>query len=508
MIRTRAYRMRWIGALCLLVLFGNASRTTQAADLNEALEMAQVIDEAVAQAAEDAIASVVRIETTAKISSSKTLKPQKNMENPFEGSPFEDFFKQFFWDDERYRQLPPDMKTRSLGSGIVLNANKGFILTNNHVVKGAEDIKVIAMIDEEEHEFEGKVKGRDPLKEIAVLQLVDLDDAQLQEAKLGDSDSMRVGQTVIAIGNPFEYSHSVSKGIISGKGRTARELAQQVPYQDFIQTDAAINPGNSGGPLLNLKGEVIGINTFITVAQGSYGFNGLGFAIPINLIKSRLDELIEKGKVTYAFVGVNITDVPDEVREHSDIPGEGGAYVAEVIEDSPADKVGIQEDDIILEFEGHSVNGSHDLVQKVGQIPVGEKVSLKIYRPKQKKTLKFSLITTERPVGAGTGEDSPLDEDNQLGITVQNLTDELADKMGYEEGSGILVTAVDRDGASAEHLRVGDLILEVDWKEVDNVDDFWKAVDKSEQEKGVLLRVRRAQGTFLVVIQNNAQEQE
>ena len=507
MFRTLEYRMGWVGVLCFFLLSTSAALTTQAADLNEALEMAQVIDEAVAQAAEDAIASVVRIEATAKISSSRALKPQKNMENPFEGSPLEDFFKQFFWHDDQYRQLPPDMKTRSLGSGIVLNSKKGLILTNNHVVRGAEDIKVIALIDEEEQEFKGKVKGRDPLKEIAVVELLELGDAKLQEAKLGDSDSMRVGQTVIAIGNPFEYSHSVSKGIISGKGRTARELAEQVPYQDFIQTDAAINPGNSGGPLLNLKGEVIGINTFITVAQGSYGFNGLGFAIPLNLVKSRLDELIEKGKVTYAFVGVNIKDVPDEVREHSDIPGDGGAYVAEVIEDSPADKVGIQEDDIILEFEGKSVNGSHDLVQKVGQIPVGEKVSLKVYRPGKKRTIKFSLVTAERPVGVGAGEGSSQDEESRLGITVQNLTGALADKMGYEDETGVLVTFVDRDGPSAEHLRVGDLILEVDWKEVDNVDDFWEAVNEAEQEKGVLLRVKRVQGTFLVVIQS-VQENE
>jgi len=224
--------------------------------------------------------------------------------------------------------------------------------------------------------------------------------------------------------------------------------------------------------------------------MGSAGFNGLGFAIPVDLFKSTLDELIEKGKVTYAYLGVLIGPVPEEVREHSDIPGEGGAFVEKVIKDGPADEAGIKEEDIILEFDKQPVPGSHELVQMVGRVPVGEKVSLRVYRPKEKKMLTLSFKTAERPVEMADVYTSP-EKKEALGITVQDLDETIAEKMGYQDEEGVIVTSVVPDGPAAEFLQAFDLIMKVEWNKVSNVKEFWEEVKKADKEKGVLLLVKR-----------------
>ena len=379
--------------------------------------------------------------------------------SPFGGGeedPFNDFWRRFFGNP----QPRGPQRQRSLGSGFIIDGD-GSILTNNHVVENASKIVVKLSNDQE---YEAKVIGRDQKTDIAIIKINAT--TSLPVAGLGDSDQLEVGEWVVAIGNPFGLDSTVTSGIVSAKGRHIG----QGPYDNFIQTDASINPGNSGGPLINLRGEVIGINTAIFSRTG--GNIGIGFAIPINLVKELLPQLRGKGKVTRGYLGVLIQKVTPEIGESLGMEKSYGALVANVSKDGPADKAGVKVGDVIVEFDGKEVKDSGDLPIIVARTPVDKKVRMKVLRDKKEIALSVAVgeLKEEEVVAA-------VPEKGELGLTVQRLTPQMAEGLGLEKSEGVVVTSVEAGSAADEAgIRRGDIILEVDRKAVRNVDEYKKAV--------------------------------
>jgi len=401
--------------------------------------------------------------------------------NPFgEDDPFNEFWRRFFGGpNPRGPQ-----RQRSLGSGFIVDSD-GSILTNNHVVENAQKIMVRLADDQE---YEAKVIGRDPKTDIAVIKI----EAKkaLPAASFGDSDRLEVGEWVVAIGNPFGLDSTVTSGIVSAKGRHIG----QGPYDNFIQTDASINPGNSGGPLINLRGEVIGINTAIFSRTG--GNIGIGFAIPINLVKELLPQLRGKGKVTRGYLGVLIQKVTPEIAESLGMDRARGALVANVSKDGPAEKAGVKVGDVIVEFDGAEVRDSSDLPIIVARTPVDKKVRMKVLRDKRELTLGAAVgeLKDEEVVAS-------VPEKGELGLTVQKLTPQIAESLGLDKTEGIVVTAVEAGSAAEESgIRRGDVIVEINRKPVRNVEDYRKAIAGIRKGKGVLFLVRRGDSTLFLAL--------
>jgi serine protease Do len=406
---------------------------------------------------------------------------QPEFGNPFgEDDPFNDFWKRFFGGP-----VPRGpQRQRSLGSGFIIDAD-GSILTNNHVVENAQKI-VVKLSDEQE--YEAKVVGRDAKTDIAVIKINTKNG--LTAAGLGDSDNLEVGEWVMAIGNPFGLDSTVTSGIVSAKGRHIG----QGPYDNFIQTDASINPGNSGGPLINLRGEVVGINTAIFSRSG--GNIGIGFAIPINLVKELLPQLRGKGKVTRGYLGVLIQKVTPEIAESLGMDRGRGALVANVSKDGPAEKAGVKVGDVIIEFDGKEIKDSGDLPIIVARTPVDRKVRMKVLRDKKELQLTVSVgeLKDEEVVASAP-------EKGELGMTVQRLTPQIAESLGLEKTEGVVVSAVDPGSAADEAgIRRGDVILEVDRKTIRTIDEYKKAVAGIRKGKGVLLLVRRGESTLFLAL--------
>jgi serine protease Do len=422
--------------------------------------------------------AVVNISTT-----SQSEAPQMGEPNPFgKGDPHEFFepFERFFGPLPRH-----PFKQRSLGSGFIINRD-GYILTNNHVIENADEIIVKL---ENEKEYKAKVVGRDAKTDIAVIKIEDAPD--LTPATLGNSDDLRVGEWVMSIGNPFGLEHTVTAGIVSAKGR----FIGQGSYDQFIQTDAAINPGNSGGPLINLKGEVVGINTAIFSRSG--GNIGIGFATPINVAKDLLPELEAKGKVTRGWLGVMIQKVTPEIAESLNLKEQKGALVADVMKDGPAAEAGIKVGDVIVEFDGHTVKDSTELPLLVARTPIGKNVNVKVLRDKGTETISVKvgeLKDEETAVAAGKEEN--------FGLTVQALTPEIADSLGLSgDLKGVVVSGVE-SGSAAEDagLRRGDVIQEVNRAPVKNLAGYRKALAGAAKGKSVLFLVRRGENTIFVAL--------
>jgi|SoiMethySBSTD1v2_1073268.scaffolds.fasta_scaffold55277_5 serine protease Do len=320
--------------------------------------------------------------------------PPPGSDDPF----FHDFFKQFFGSEPPAPKPPggpgqrPEFRLPSMGSGVIID-KRGLILTNFHVIKGADEI-LVRLADK--REYRGKVMGVDPKTDLAVVRFEA--DHELRVAALGDSDALRVGEWAIAIGNPFGLDQTVTVGVISATGRSDVGVAT---YENFIQTDASINPGNSGGPLINLKGEVVGVNTAI-VAAGQ----GIGFAIPINMVKRVVDQLVEKGKVVRGWLGVALQPLSKELVQSLGLPGAEGALVASTIPDSPAAKAGLQQGDVVLSYDKMAVEDSHHLQRLVAETRVGKTVTLEVWRKKQKVTV--STTVAEVPEDRSTRPDRPL----------------------------------------------------------------------------------------------------
>ncbi len=474
--------------LLAIDLFGQSkSEEAASAPVGRTIQLPSLSD-----TAKSASPAVVNISTTQKAERRRRMPPFGPMPgpgprpgpgpgpgpNPFGGGddPFEEFFRRFFGD------RPPPGQLRSLGSGFIISED-GYIITNHHVVDGADKITV-RLSDKEE--YDAKVVGSDEKTDIAIVKI----DAKhsLHTVPLGSSADLQVGDWVMAIGNPFGLDQTVTAGIVSAKGR----VIGAGPYDDFIQTDASINPGNSGGPLLNLRGEVVGINSAIFSQSG--GNIGIGFAIPIDLAKSVVGQLKEKGKVTRGWLGVSIQSVTPELAKSFGLKEPSGALVAEVTKDSPAEKAGFERGDIITAFNSNPIKDSHELPAVVARTPVGDKAQVTILRGGKEKTLTVKLgELTDQQAKAASEEESG----ESWGMTVSSLSSEAARRFQLDRNKkGVVVTEVD-PGSSAElaGIQPGDIIEEVNRQPIESVEDFNKAMADAKDKETLLLLARRGNFT-------------
>jgi len=434
---------------------------------------AQNAPESFADLAERLMPSVVNISTTQTIVTNV---------NPFPfqfppGSPFEDMFKEF--------STPQKRKASALGSGFIIDA-KGIVVTNNHVIQGADDILIRV---EGDKEYKAKIIGADPLSDIAVLEIQSKD--QFVAVKFGDSDKARIGDWVIAIGNPFGLGGTVTSGIISARNRSLG-LSR---YEDYIQTDASINVGNSGGPLFDMNGNVIGINTAILGQSGSIG---IGFSIPSNSAKKVIDQLIEFGETKRGWLGVRIQQVTKEIADVEKLDEPRGALVASVAENSPSDKAGIKAGDIFLKFDGTDIKEMTELPKIVAQTEDGKTVEVKIWRNKKELTKKITLgrlETSEDFMSERKETDHNISEIESLKITVRILSrKDIEDRKLPKNTSGLVITGIKKDSPIINYLRVNDIILEAQKNKIKSIEDLEIVVNN------VLLSDEK---TILFVIYNN-----
>ncbi len=397
---------------------------------------------------------------------------RQNM-NPLFADPF---FRRFF----NVPEQPVERKTSSLGSGVIVDAKRGLILTNNHVIANADQITVTLR---DGRHLEAEVVGTDPETDVAVIKVPAIN---LTAIETTNSDAINVGDFVVAIGNPFGLGQTVTSGIVSALSRSGLGIEG---YEDFIQTDASINPGNSGGALVNLRGELVGINTAIFSQSG--GNIGIGFAIPINMAMNIMDQLLESGEVKRAFLGVSMQDISPELAEAFQLDRQTGAIINQVLDGSPAAKAGIQPGDIVLSVDGKVVKRASDLRNRVGLLPVGSKISLRILRDGKEKNLTVTVVEQQ----LASSEPRAVNKLLQ-GVTVSDL-DQSSPYYGSVEG--IQVVEVERGGIAWRNgLRKGDVITSVNRIEVKNVQAFLSAVDKFEES--LLLRIIRGNNAAFLVI--------
>ncbi|MBN2132514.1 MAG: DegQ family serine endoprotease [Sedimentisphaerales bacterium] len=409
----------------------------------------------------------------------------QSRETPY-GSPFDEDLFEYFFRRRSPRQFErPESKQVAQGSGFIVTPD-GYILTNNHLVGGASEVKVSL---DGGRTLSAEVIGTDPETDVAVIKIEGED---LPYVEWADSGALEVGEWVIAIGNPFGLSHTVTAGIVSAKGRSRIGVAD---YEDFIQTDAAINFGNSGGPLLNLDGQAVGMNTAII---GPGGNVGIGLAIPSNMAKVIYTKLKEGGKVVRGFLGVIIQDLDPEMAESFGAEDTKGVLVSDVTEDSAAEKAGLRSGDVVLELEGEPVTSANELSNRVAMYKPGSKVDLVIVRNGKRKTITAEL--DKRPEGGPTASGG-VETQEQLGLSLQTLTKDLAEDLGYDGLEGVVVTEVEPDSTAAEKgIRPGTVIMEVDRDVVRNVKEFNEAIQKAQKKGKALLRIRSEGYTRFVVL--------
>jgi serine protease Do len=406
--------------------------------------------------------------------------------------PFSEFFHED-WFGRQFRRPQREQRQEGLGSGVIISAD-GYILTNNHVVKEAEDISVLM----DRKEYKAKIIGFDPKTDLAVIKI---SEKNLPVVKLGNSDHLEVGEWVLAIGNPFslQLQHSVTAGIVSGKGRNQVGIGD-IDYEDFIQTDAAINPGNSGGALVNLRGELVGINTAIVANSWSGGNLGIGFAIPINLARQIMEQLIANGKVVRGWMGIYIQTPNESMAKELELPSTQGALVSDVSANSPAAKAGVKDGDFIVEFDGKKISDSNQLMHLIATYKPGARLRVKLIRDGREKTMSVTL--GERPDDDETPRlTSSGGAGNRLGLDVSNLTAELAQEFEITAKSGVIVIEV-KEGSIAEQndVQAGDLILEVNRETVRSVREFNRIVEEFKPGDTVLLRLVRGENKFFVAL--------
>jgi serine protease Do len=415
------------------------------------------------------------------ISSTKTIKTQKRSEPLFQ----DPFFRRFFGDEFPFGS-PKERKTINLGSGVIVDPN-GYILTSSHVIQGADEIKVTLM---DKREFKGEIVGIDPMTDIAVIKI---NADHLSTIKWGDSDKLRVGETVLAIGSPYGLTGTVTMGIVSAVGRADVGIAD---YEDFIQTDAAINPGNSGGALVNVRGELIGINTAIFSTSG--GYQGIGFAVPSNMAKAVMDSLIKKGKVIRGWLGVTVQPLTPELAKQFNLKEEKGALVGDIIEGGPAEKAGVLRGDVIIEYEGKKIDEPYQLRNMVANTEPGKEVEMKIIR--ENKTERKRVTIGELP--AEMLKSSKGEYNNLLrGVTVQDLTPELINRLNLPKKlKGVVVSNVSEDSPAAMVLMQGDVIQEINRQKIASLKDYENIVSKVKPEEDLLILVSRSGSSIYITL--------
>ena len=456
---------------------------------------ANALPESFADLAAKLLPSVVNISTTQIVEQGGN--PRHNFPQFPPGSPFEEFFKDFMERNGRKGEVPnngkPRRRARSLGSGFIIDPS-GIIITNNHVIADADEVKVRL---QDETEFKATILGRDPKTDLAVLS-IDPGKRQLSAVAFGDSDKLRVGDWVVAIGNPFGLGGTVTAGIVSARGRDIN----QGPYDDFIQTDASINKGNSGGPLFNLKGEVIGINTAIFSQSG--GSVGIGFAVASRLAKPVIVQLRDFGRTRRGWLGVRIQMVTDEIADSFGLKDTSGALVAEVSQNGPAKKAGIKAGDVILTFNGKKVEAMRRLPRIVAETPIGIDVPVELWRSGKKMKIVVRIGELEEDA-VKKASDSPNNEDekkpksvklDRLGLSLEDMNSKLRKKFSIEpKVKGVVVTQLDPNGLAAEKgVRLGDVLVEVDQTKVRTAVAVKMLISKiieSKNKKSVLFTINR-----------------
>jgi serine protease Do len=409
-------------------------------------------------------------------------------------APFDDPLFRKFFGDEFFKKFehPKERKERGLGSGVIVESH-GLIITNNHVVGKADEIRVTLS---DKREFKAKLIGTDPKTDVAV---VKIDATGLPTVAWADSDKLEVGEFVLAVGNPFGLTQTVTLGIVSALGRAAG-IAE---YEDFIQTDAAINPGNSGGALVNVRGELVGINTAIFSQSG--GNMGIGFAVPSNMAQSIMGQLVQTGKVVRGWLGVSIQELTPELSSQFGITETKGVLVSDVMDDSPAKKAGFERADVIIEYDGKSMDSPTHLRNAVAQTPVGKKVVVKLIRDKKPKTIDLTIVEQPKSMSQNGDEDGG-DAATPTGILssldVRDLTEELAGRYGLKSSErGVVIVRV-KPGSTAEELgvREGDIVLEVNRQAVTSVKTFERIAGKLPKDQAVLLLLKRQGRTIYLTL--------
>ncbi len=497
MKRTQAHsfapvRARTAQALPFWLLYSLLGLTLVLALAASTAAQARSAPDSFADLVEKLAPAVINVRTAQKVAAGA---PRPNVPMPQlpPGSPFEDFFKDFF--DRQRPNGENQRRVTSVGSGFIVSPD-GFVITNNHVIDGADEIVVI-MADKTE--LKAKVVGRDPKTDVAVMKVEA--SKPLPHVKWGNSDDARVGDWVIAIGNPLGLGGSVTAGIVSARGRDINSG----PYDDFIQTDASINKGNSGGPLFNLKGEVIGINTAIFSQSG--GSIGIGFAVPESLARPVASQLIKYGRIRRGWLGVQIQHVTEEIAEGLGLSEAHGALVASVLEGGPAKASGIKAGDVILEFNGREIREMRNLPRIVADTEVNVAVKVKVWRQGEEQILDVTIgeMKDEEPVVASAGDEAPPSTSSALGMTLSAITPELRERFELgEDIKGVVVTEVEAGSAAAEKgIGPGAVILEVSHDAVQTPADVSKLVEeikKSEKQKSVLLRMSQSNNIRFVVV--------
>lgn len=462
--------------ICGLVLIGSSDYASSAAGAKPG-ETA-FVPQSFTELAENASPAVVNIRTV------KTVEGGGRVFRHFFQGPrgqndmFDQFFEKFFDED------PREFKQKSLGSGFILDKD-GYIVTNHHVIKDAEEVQVKLKTGKE---YDAEIKGADPSTDLALIKIKA--DNELPTLKLGDSESLKIGQWIIAIGNPFGLEHTVTAGIVSAKGR----VIGAGPYDDFIQTDASINPGNSGGPLINMDGEVVGISTAIVA-----GGNGIGFAIPITMAKDIISQLKKTGEVTRGWLGVGIQDLDSELKEYYDV--DQGVLVTQVFPGDPADEAGIKPQDVIVSVNGKAVDSARELSKVVAELAVGEVAKIKINRKGDVKTIKVETgKRDESQIADSMQRQRQGMASDELGIEVSNITPNIEERFNLASRDGVIVVNVESGSKAAEAgIRQGDIIKEVNRQTVNSVADYESILNGIEAGEMVQLYIKRAQRGYLVI---------
>jgi len=468
----------FIAILSILFLFvGNERANSLTKEEKDKITSAKVLGKAFVEVAKKVQPAVVNITTEKTV----TMKPwERYGDDYFKGSPFEEFFRGFGF-SPREKGKEYRHKQRSGGSGVIVD-KEGYILTNNHVVEGMDKVKVRL---NDGREFTATLKGQDRRTDLAVLHIKS---KELPVANLGDSDKLEVGEWAIAIGSPFGLEHTVTVGVISAKGRSGLGTGT---YEDFIQTDASINPGNSGGPLCNIDGEVIGINAMI-IQPGT----GIGFAIPINMAKQILNDLIKQGKVVRPWLGISAQDLTPEMMEHFQVKEKEGVLVGQVHPGTGAEKAGLVSGDIIKSVDDKAVKNVNELVKEIQRKKVSQKIKLSVLR--NGKEMAVEVITTAMPDRPEAQKDKEKEAEEKLGARIQELTPQSASRYRVSGVKyGVVVVGIE-DGSLADEmgLQEGDVILEINRKKIESLKDYEKAVKDASLEKGILFHIHRKGSSF------------